>query len=320
MKYLFVHFREKWTEDGEQIYFSVSNDGYNWEGVNGCNPVITATKGDRGVRDITITRTKENDFVIMATDLALIRNLDLKYNGNIKGAFKNGSKAIAMWKSKDLINWSEEILVELSDESLGCFWAPGIFFDDINDEYIIHWSSTNKANDFSGLDIYCCKTKDFEIFSKPSLFYRKNDSETLDSFIYKSNGIYHFFVKSASNPKAVIHETSTTLFGPYTRDRHFDEQMSKLDIPATYEAPMMYKLSDGKICLMMDFYGCDEKEKMGYVPFIMDSAENVELNCAKDKFNFPYGFKHGVVIEISEEEYERIKNKFNNLTLMSPAS
>lgn len=309
MGYLFVHFREKWTEDGEQIYFALSKDGYNWEQVNNGNPVITATKGDMGVRDITITRTKENNFVMMATDLALIRNIDLKYNGNIRCAFKDGSKAIAMWKSEDLINWSDEILLELSDGNLGCFWTPGIFFDDTSNEYIVHWSSANIDDNFSGLNIYYSRTKDFETFSKPQLFFKKNDSETLDSFICKNNGTYHFFVKSASNPKAVIHETSASLFGPYIRDEAFDTQMCSIANPGAYEAPMVYTLSDGKICLMLDFYGCKEKENMGYVPFVMDSLDDVILNCEKEKFTFPYGFKHGVVIEISDEEYNRIRNK-----------
>lgn len=307
MNYLFVHFREKATEDGEQIYFAVSKDGYAWNSVNNGKPIITATKGDKGVRDITIVRTKENSFVIMATDLALVRNIDTKYKGSIKGAFKDGSKAVAMWKSDDLVNWSDEMLVELSDGSLGCFWAPGIFFDDINDEYIVHWSSTDKDSNFSGLNIYYSKTKDFKNFSKPEPFYKKSDSETLDSFICKNDGLYHFFVKSASNPKAVMHKTSKALFGPYEDDKNFDLQMSQLDNFVSYEAPMVYKLSDGKFCLMLDFYGCEEKENMGYVPFVTDSLDDVRLNRSDGKFSFPYGFKHGVVIEISDEEYSRIE-------------
>ena len=38
--YLFVHFREKTTPDGEQVYFGVSKDGFNWEEVNGGAPVL----------------------------------------------------------------------------------------------------------------------------------------------------------------------------------------------------------------------------------------------------------------------------------------
>lgn len=307
MAYLFVHFREKWTADGEQIYFALSTDGYCWEEVNNGNPVITATKGDLGVRDIVIARTLDNSFVIMATDLALIRNIDNKYQGNIKNAFKFGSKAIAMWKSNDLVNWSEEMLLQFDDDTLGCFWAPGIFFDDESGDYIIHWSSSNKNDDYSGLSIYYSRTKDFKSFAKPKLFYKKSDSELLDSFLCKANGTYHFFVKSADNPKAVIHETSQSLNGPYARDTLFDEQMRLLEKCNAYEAPMVFTLSDKKICLMLDFYGCELKEDMGYVPFVMDSLDKVQLNCAKEKFIFPYNFKHGVVIDISEKEYERIK-------------
>ena len=46
--YLFVHFREKTTPDGEQVYFGVSKDGFNWEEVNGGAPVLWAYYGDKG--------------------------------------------------------------------------------------------------------------------------------------------------------------------------------------------------------------------------------------------------------------------------------
>ena len=186
------------------------------------------------------------------------------------------------------------------------FGLRGIFFDDERGEYVVHWSSSNKNDDYSGLAIYYSVTKDFEKFSKPKLFCKKTDSELLDSFLYKSNGTYHFFVKSADNPKAVIHETSQSLYGPYERDIFFDEQMASLEKCNTYEAPMVYTLSDKKICLMLDFYGC-EKEDMGYVPFVMESLDSINLKCSKEKFTFPYKFKHGVVMEITGDEYERIK-------------
>ncbi len=56
--YLFVHFREKTTPDGEQVYFGVSRDGFHWEALNGGRPVLWAYYGDRGVRDFTITRSR----------------------------------------------------------------------------------------------------------------------------------------------------------------------------------------------------------------------------------------------------------------------
>jgi hypothetical protein len=311
MSYLFVHFRETDGVEGEQVYFSVSKDGYTWEIINHGNAVLIADKGDMGVRDIVITRTLDNSFVIMATDLALRRNEATKYHGHIRHAFSEGSKCLAMWKSKDLVNWSDEMLINLSGGKLGCLWAPGIFFDENSGNYIVHWSSSCKDDNYSGLSIYYSCTKDFEIFTEPKLFFRKKDSETLDSCIVKENDVYHFFVKSADTPKAVIHETSNDLFGPYKRDEAFDEQMKALPLKEKYEAPTVFRLNDGKLCLLMDFYGCDRREEQGYVPFVTNSLDNIRLDAAKDKFYFPYGFKHGVVLEINDEEYKRILQKYN---------
>lgn len=54
--YLFVHFREKTSPDGEQVHFAVSRDGFHWQALNGGHPVLWAYYGDRGVRDMTIIR------------------------------------------------------------------------------------------------------------------------------------------------------------------------------------------------------------------------------------------------------------------------
>ena len=50
--YLFVHFRETTTPDGEQVYFALSRDGFHWEALNDGRPVLWAYYGDRGVRDM----------------------------------------------------------------------------------------------------------------------------------------------------------------------------------------------------------------------------------------------------------------------------
>ncbi len=55
--YLFVHFKEKSTPDGEQVYFALSRDGFCWEEVNGGQPVLWAFYGDKGVRDTRLSKT-----------------------------------------------------------------------------------------------------------------------------------------------------------------------------------------------------------------------------------------------------------------------
>jgi hypothetical protein len=58
---------------------------------------------------------------------------------------------------------------------------------------------------------------------------------------------------------------------------------------------------------MLDFFGC-AKEEMGYIPFVSDSFGNADFRRSDEEFSFPYGFKHGGVIEITEEEYNRLKS------------
>lgn len=304
--YLFVHFKEKVTPDGEQVYFGISRDGYNWEQVNGGNPVLVAEKGEKGCRDIEIVRLKTGGFVILTTDLSIAYRMDENYNIDWKKANSSGSKCLRMWKTDDLVNFSEERLIHFGRDDFGCMWAPEVFYDDINDEYLIHWGSTVKEDDFKHMSIFCSKTKDFETFSKPEMFFTK-DNEILDTHLRKIGDTYHLFYKNANNPSMNMHSTSKNLYGPYEHDKGFEEYMSKIDKPGAYEAGTSFVLPDGKWCVMFDFFGC-EREKMGYVPFVSPKPGDINFTRCPEKFNFPYGFKHGGIIEITEEEYERLKS------------
>ena len=109
-QYLFVHFRESTTPDGEQVYFALSRDGFHWETLNGGRPVLWAYYGDYGVRDMTIVRDRlTGRFHIFATDLSLAYGMRGKYCRSWEEISRNGSKALAHWQSSDLIHWSEEV-------------------------------------------------------------------------------------------------------------------------------------------------------------------------------------------------------------------
>ena len=174
MPYLFTHFKEKLTPDGEQVYFAVSRDGFNWEQLNGGNPILTAEKGFKGCRDIEIVRTHFG-FVIVTTDECIANRYDENYNVNWKIVNRTGSKCLRMWKTPDLINFSEEILAPIGTPDFGCMWAPEVYHEKETGEYLIHWGSTVKEDDYSHMSIYCSVTKDFETFSEPKLFFTKDN-------------------------------------------------------------------------------------------------------------------------------------------------
>lgn len=308
MPYLFSHFKEKITPDGEQVYFALSKDGFNWHQLNGGEPILTSTMGEKGCRDIEIIRLKNGGFVVLTTDLSIANRMDENYQVNWKEVNSTGSKCLCMWKSDDLITFSEQKRIYFGRDDFGCLWAPEVFYDEIKDEYVIHWGSTVAEDNYAHMSIYCCTTKDFESFSEPKLFFTK-DNEILDTHLVKIDGTYHLFYKNAECPSMNMHATSDKLYGPYEHDKAFEDYMATLSRPGSYEAPTTLILPDGRWSLMLDFFGC-EKEKMGYVPFVSSKPGDSNFKRADESFSFPYGFKHGGVIEITDEEYEKIEKHY----------
>ena len=127
MPYLFAHFREKLTPDGEQIHLAVSKNGYDFTAVNDGNPVITCDKGEMGCRDIDVIRLKNNSFVFIATDLCIVNRMDENHDVNWADISSNGSKFISLWRSDDLVHFTPQELKYFGRDDFGCIWAPEIF-------------------------------------------------------------------------------------------------------------------------------------------------------------------------------------------------
>ena len=176
--YLFVHFRERRTPDGEQVYFGLSRDGFHWETVNDAQPVLWSRLGEKGVRDCTIIRCEsDGKYRILATDLSLAYNFRNKYHLDWSAVSHNGSKCLSMWESEDLVHWSAQQLVPLGDENFGCFWAPDVLYDPERRDYVLHWSSTHASNGFGNMGIWFSRTKDFKTFERPKPLYQKDDAQ-----------------------------------------------------------------------------------------------------------------------------------------------
>ena len=305
--YLFVHFREKTTPDGEQVYFALSRDAFHWEAVNGGRPVLWAYYGDKGVRDMTVVRSRfDSKFHIFATDLSLSYGMRGKYCRSWDEIKRHGSKCLAHFISENLVDWTEEALEPIGDESFGCLWAPDILFDEEEQEYIIHFSASRQESGFKDMAVYACRTRDFIHFSAPELFYRKEDSSVIDSAAYYENGKYYLFVKSEKNPATMILLSAPSARGLWTRVPDFDTSMAGI-AQGLYEAPTAVRLDDGRWCLFVDYYGV-RGAGQGYVPFVSDGIENGVFTRSDSAFSFPYGFKHGTILKITPEEYEMIRD------------
>ena len=317
--YLFVHFKEKRTPDGEQVYFALSRDGYQWEAANGGNPVLTSAIGDCGVRDFCIYRTRENHFVILATDLSLANHFAGKYEGSWDIVNQKGSPYLILWKSDDCVHWSEPQQVRVVDDSFGCAWAPDMIAVEGTDQYFVHWSSVKKGDEKRRMAIYGALTKDFVHYSDPFLFARKEGTQIIDSNVVYHDGWYYRFIKWNVGEGHIYMERSRKLLpvtdsglseeNGWERMPAFDEEMEKLEA-GQYEAPTCFRMADGKWCLMLDFYGTKKPEEQGYVPFVADDIATGRFVRSDAAFSFPYGFKHGTVMPVTAEEFDRIRRAY----------
>ena len=175
--YLFVHFRETTTPDGEQVYFSVSRDAFTWEALNGGRPVLWAYYGDHGVRDMTVVRDPARGRIhIFATDLSLAYGMRGKYNHSWENIITHGSRDLAHWVSDDLIHWSEEEMISVGEDGLGCVWAPDVLYDAEHGDFILHWSSPVLAKGKKKMAIWYRRTGDFASWSEPELLWQKEDA------------------------------------------------------------------------------------------------------------------------------------------------
>ena len=125
--------------------------------------------------------------------------------------------------------------------------------------------------------------------------------------VEETKNIYYLSPNSLSLKKGdfvIFEDENGTLSGNVCKEKYMETEVEKAWV---YETGTSFTLPDGRWCILFDFFGC-EKEKMGYVPFISSKPGDMNVTRCPDLFSFPYGYKHGGVIEITDEEYERLKN------------
>ena len=175
--YLLVHFTGQ-SARGEQIYFSVSEDGLHWTDLNNSEPVLVSTLGDKGVRDPAIVRSPDGKkFYLLATDLRIA-------NGKGWGAARShGSTSLVFWESTDLVNWSAPWMVDVASAipEAGCAWAPEAIYDESTGDYFVYWTTMSPRNGVNEGRIYSARTKDFRSFTPPELYIERNGAPATSS-------------------------------------------------------------------------------------------------------------------------------------------
>ncbi|CAH1200262.1 hypothetical protein PAECIP111891_01609 [Paenibacillus allorhizoplanae] len=301
MGYLLVHFIGE-QPDGEQVYFSYSEDGLHWKDLNAGQPVLCSELGEKGVRDPFIVRSpKDTKFYLIATDLRI---------ANGKGwhtAVNAGSRDIIVWESTDLVHWSSPWSVTVGLPNAGCVWAPESIYDEVSGDFLVFWASATQEphEEERKQKIYCARTKDFRSFTAAEP-YIERDNHIIDTTMIAHNGYYYRYSKDETT-KNIRVEKGTSL----ERDAFTPLIAPALEALLGVEGPQIYKFNEREEwCLIVDRFA----EGKGYLPLLTSDLESGEFRVLEDgEFDLGTSKKrHGGVLPITFEESCRLLAAFGD--------
>ena len=284
--YLFSYF----TGNGQDgLHLAYSEDGLTWKALNNGESFLAPNVGkDKLMRDPCIIQGPDGIFRMVWTS----------------GWW---DKYIGYASSTDLIHWSEqkEIPVMEHEPLAKNSWAPEIFYDDQNQEYLIFWATTipgrhaevAESEREKGLNhrIYAAKTKDFKTFSPTFLFFNPTFS-VIDATILRHNNEYIMFIKNENpNPpeKNIRITKSKSAEGPYP---------TNVSDPVTgnywAEGPTALEIGD-YVYVYFDKY---REHRYGAVR----SKDLINWEDVSDSIRFPSGTRHGTAFPVEKSILDQL--------------
>lgn len=311
--YLFAYFRnDAKSTNGENIFYAVSKDGYNYESLNGGVPVANASQGTGHSRDPYIMKAQdgaEYKYYMVATDANTTNN----YNNT----------GLHTWGSNDLISWDELANPQFATDKGGgsktitnMCWAPEAIWDPVAGKYMVYFSSNeadSAANESS--KIWYSYTSDFKNFDEKQLLFDPGYG-VIDADItpYK-NGYVMMYKKEASSGTAAkkVWYTFKTGKSPSNSDGEYDTANAKVFESATNtvaEGPQVFPISGtSSYGVLVDYFssgGFGFSYTSDFESYSKISADNCSINHLNPS--------HGCIIPISDMEYYNLSQAFGKAT------
>lgn len=307
--YLLVHFVEEPEGYGEQIYFSLSDrlDPLVWTRANAGRPVLASTLGTTGVRDPYLVRGEGENFII-ATDLRV-------YGGDQRGWAewtRHGSRSLVVWRSTDLVDWSEPWLVEVAPENAGMAWAPEALYDEETGEYLVFWSSSlygpedpDRVHEQHSR-ILVARTRDFRSFSPAETLVDLGPGHgVIDMTAVDHAGKLHRFLKG-DDTKKLFQQVGSDFFADdfvTVTERIADELYSSVEAPLIFHDD----LADRWYLWVDQFSALPQ----GYLALWTTELETGDWTAVPaDQFRLPASSKHGVVVPLRDGEWDALAARY----------
>ena len=313
--YAFAYFTGNSIE-GEKIHLAASNgnNALQWTELNGGRPVLTSTKGSKGLRDPFLIRSQEgNKFFLIATDLSIGSGTSWS------NAVKFGSRYLEVWESNDLITWSEQRHVLVSPAEAGNTWAPEAYYDTSLGAYVVFWASSLYASNDPNRTgatyhrMLYVTTQDFKTFSATKVWQDAGMSR-IDSTVIKAGSVYHRFTKDegagGTGCSDIIQETSNSLTSTLSSWKVIDSCIGKKAGTSAVEGPTVFKSNPGDVNGDKYYLFVDEYTGRGYIPLATADINKPAWKVASS-YSLPKSPRHGTVIPITAAELAALKSKLS---------
>ena len=276
--YLFSYFLDN-GQDG--LHLAWSRDALKWETLNGGGSFLEPQVGDKLIRDPNVLLGPDGMFHMVWTN---------SWN----------SQSIGYASSRDLVRWSAQRTIEVmaGEPATRNCWAPELFYDEAEKDFLIVWSSTvvgrfpetdATAEDAYNHRIYVTRTKDFGTFTPAELLLEPGYC-CIDATILAAHGKFYLIYKNeVLLPKAEKNlwmASSDKMAGPYTNP------VGPIPtVPVNWvEGPMSVEM-EGRFlvyfdCYMAGHYGAVESRDLKNWADVTGELE------------MPAGARHGAILKV----------------------
>lgn len=295
---LFAYFKG----NGDGLHLAYSDDGFHWTALKGDRAFLTPQVGkEKLLRDPSIQRGPDGVFHCVWT---------CSWNDH----------GIGYAESKDLLHWSEEKfipLMERDDATRNC-WAPELFYDAANAQWMILWSSTvpgkfpeTDGQDKSGSDtvgynhrVYYVTTKDFKTFSPTKLLFNPGFN-CIDAAIFQDGKKFVLVFKDESNAPFAPQKNLKLAFADQAEGPYGDVTATPISPKDARgagiwsEGPTPIKVGNQWLIYF------DEYRNRRYG--LIASTDLKDWKDETGQFTLPAGIRHGTIFHAPPEIIEALK-------------
>ena len=282
--YVFTSFREPSTRGLQYLY---SLDGLHWDTLPGIwlRPMVgnDTTYVDAWTGQVQAPKYYPDERVMR--DPSIVRGPDGTFH-LVWTTQWMGSRGFGYASSPDLIHWSEQRVIDvMGDIPTNNVWAPELFYDEEQGQFLIVWSSQIDPRSYTAADtlgtnschrMWFTTTRDFETFAPAQRYYDPGFNSIDGYLLRRGPKDYVLVVKDNRKPGF-----STTTFG------------------RTYsEGPCALRLGDEWI-IYFDQYHPQEYGAVATRDFLT-------FTPIPERISVPANHKHGTIVQVSRKQLDAL--------------